>query len=152
MMKYTFLPVIVLLAAAQPAGVPGFYHWTSSELKSYESKLKANEAPNKIASQSLGNWGNSMGQITRRDGNGEAEWHENFVDIFVVEAGEATLQVGGEVVGGKTTAPGEIRGPSIQGGEKVTLKTGDIVRIPAKTAHQLFVPKSFLYFVLKVKP
>jgi mannose-6-phosphate isomerase-like protein (cupin superfamily) len=34
----------------------------------------------------------------------------------------------------------------------VTLKPGDVARIPANTPHQLLVPKSFLYYVIKVQP
>jgi len=150
-MKYTLFVVVALLAAAQPAGQNGFYHWTSKDLKAYAGKLKADKAPGKLASEALGNWGNSMAQITRRDGDGESELHENFVDFFIVEAGEASLIVGGDVESPRTTAPGEIRGKSIKGGSRVTLRPGDIVRIPAKTAHQLLVPKTFLYYVIKVK-
>ena len=74
-------------------------------------------------------------------------------DFFVVESGEATLVVGGQVVGGKTTAPNEIRGPKINGGERRKLAAGDIVHIPVKAPHQLLVEngKQFTYFVIKVQ-
>jgi hypothetical protein len=60
--------------------------------------------------------------------------------------------VGGEVEDGKTTAPGEIRGPSIKGGARHALSPGDIVHIPARTPHQVLVPSGgrFTYFVIKV--
>jgi mannose-6-phosphate isomerase-like protein (cupin superfamily) len=150
-MKYTLILLCAVFAGAQPAGVTAFQHWTSKDLKTYAGKLRADKAPGKMASEALGNWGNSMAQITRRDGDGEAEFHENFVDFFIVEAGEASVIVGGEVVTPRTTGPGEIRGASITGGQRVQLKAGDIMRIPAKTAHQVLVPKSFLYYVIKVK-
>ena len=67
-------------------------------------------------------------------------------------SGEATLVVGGTIPGGKTTAPNEIRGPSVQGGEKKKLGPGDVVHIPSKTAHQLLVDngKQFTYAILKI--
>ena len=52
----------------------------------------------------------------------------------------------------KTTAPHEIRGPSIRGGEKVALAADDVVHIPIKTAHQMLVEggKQITYFVVKI--
>src|ERR1035437_6192112 len=54
--------------------------------------------------------------ISHRDKDGVVEVHEKLVDVFVVQSGESSLVVGGEVVGGKTTAPGGIQGGSIRGG------------------------------------
>jgi mannose-6-phosphate isomerase-like protein (cupin superfamily) len=71
---------------------------------------------------------------------------------MVVETGEASLTVGGSVVDGKTTAPNEIRGPSISGGTETKIGSGDIVTIPAKTPHQMKLDpgKQITYFVVKV--
>jgi quercetin dioxygenase-like cupin family protein len=57
------------------------------------------------------------------------------------------------VVDAKTTAPGEIKGSSVQGGSPEQLKEGDVVHIPAGVPHQLLLPDggSFVYFVIKVK-
>jgi mannose-6-phosphate isomerase-like protein (cupin superfamily) len=56
------------------------------------------------------------------------------------------------VVNPKTTAPHEIRGPSVRGGEKRALAAGDIVHIPAKVPHQMLVEngKEITYFVVKI--
>ena len=61
--------------------------------------------------------------------------------------------VGGTVVGGHTSAPDEIRGTSITGGEKKILGAGDAVHIPAKVPHQMLVAngKKVTYFVVKVE-
>jgi len=74
-------------------------------------------------------------------------------DVFVAETGEATLLVGGEMVGGKQAKPGEWLGDSIKGGMKRRLSPGDIVHIPARMPHQLLIPagKEFTYFVVKVE-
>jgi mannose-6-phosphate isomerase-like protein (cupin superfamily) len=90
--------------------------------------------------------------VAHREGDGEAEVHQGQADVFVVQDGEATLVIGGEVEGGRTTAPGEIRAPSIKGGSKKPLAAGDVVHIPAKVAHQLLIApgRKFTYFVVKV--
>ena len=66
--------------------------------------------------------------------------------------GEADLLLGGEAVGAKTTAPNELRGGEIKGGETVHLRPGDVIHIPAGIPHQLLMPKGhdFTYFVVKV--
>ena len=72
-------------------------------------------------------------------------------DIFIVEAGEGTLVIGGTVVNPKSTGAGEIRGSGIEGGERYPMKPGTIVNIPAGTPHQIQVAKEFTAIVLKVK-
>ncbi len=143
----------LMVAAALPAGAPkGFEHWTSGELQGFEKKLSPKINAQKIATQPLGSYGNHNFLIAHREGNGEAELHETQNDVMVVESGEATLVVGGTVVNPRTTAPHEVRGPSIRGGEKVALAAGDVVHIPIKTAHQMLVEsgKQITYFVVKI--
>ena len=78
--------------------------------------------------------------------------HETQSDVIVVENGEATLVVGGTIVNPRTTAPHEVRGPSIKGGEKVALAAGDMVHIPINTPHQMLLEngKQITYFVVKI--
>ena len=143
------LPVLFFMFA----GPGGVQHWTNAELKDYAVKLQPSAtAKVRIASQPLGDWGTHNIAIGRRTNDGEAELHEGMVDLFVVEAGEATLITGGSIENPRTDKPGEIRGSSIKGGEKMTLHPGDIVRIPNSLPHQLLVQKDFTYFVIKVKP
>jgi mannose-6-phosphate isomerase-like protein (cupin superfamily) len=106
----------------------------------------------KLATEQFGTWGNNLAMIAHREADGEAEVHEKVVDYIIVESGDATIVVGGTVPNGKTTAPGEIRGPSIEGGVKKKLATGDVLRIPQNTPHQLLVEKGkqFTYMVVKV--
>jgi mannose-6-phosphate isomerase-like protein (cupin superfamily) len=146
--------LIVLLAAlplvaADPAG---FALWTAADLKGMQQKLETKIDGQKFASQQLEKFGNHYTMLAYRQGNGSAELHETEADLFVVEAGSARLVLGGKIVNPKTTAPHEIRGPSIQGGVEKHLSTGDIVHIPAKTPHQLLLDsKEFTYFVMKTK-
>ena len=143
------LTAVMPLMAAEPTG---FVVWSGSELKGYGKKLAPKINEGKVASERLATFPNHFAMIAHREGDGEAELHEKQADLFVVESGEATLVFGGEVVSPKTTAPNEVRGPSIKGGERKALAAGDVVHIPAKIPHQLLLPagKEFTYFVMKV--
>jgi mannose-6-phosphate isomerase-like protein (cupin superfamily) len=139
-----------LLLAADPAG---FVLWRASELKGIEKKLAPKLDPKlKVASEPMGRFGNHLFMLAHREASGEAELHEGQADIFIVQAGEADLVVGGKVVGARTTAPGEVRGTSIEGGRRMKLGPGDVIHIPAKAAHQLLLDpgKQFTYLVVKV--
>ena len=147
------LGIGLLLAAPAGAAEPeGFVIWPAAELKNYGKKLAPKMNAGKVASETLSNWGTHLAMIAHREGDGEAELHEKQADVFFVQSGEATLVIGGEVQGGRTTAPGEVRGPSIKGGERRPLAAGDVAHIPARVAHQLLIaPRNhFTYFVVKV--
>lgn len=105
-----------------------------------------------FASQELVRYGNHYTMLALREATGSSELHEHEADIFVIQGGAATLVTGGKMVNPHTTTPGEIRGSSIEGGERHRIASGDIVHIPAGTPHQLLVEKGepFTYFVVKV--
>ena len=87
---------------------------------------------------------------SRRDGAGQAELHATDTDIFYVLEGHATVIVGGEIVDGRETAPNEIRGTSIRGGEARELSTGDVLTIPRGVPHWFKSVKTpFRYYVVK---
>ena len=87
----------------------------------------------------------------RREGPGEAEYHEHSVDVMHVVAGTATVVTGGSLREPREVATGELRGAAIEGGTRHELGEGDVLAIPARVPHQ-FVEASdpFLYFVVKV--
>ena len=149
-----FAIAILTAAAALPAGSnpAGFELWKSGDLQAFEQKLSPKMNAQKVATQPLGSYGNHNFLMAHREGSGEAELHETQADVMVVESGEATLVVGGTVVDPKTTAPHEIRGPSIKGGEKKFLAAGDVVHIPVKVPHQMLVEsgRQITYFVVKI--
>jgi mannose-6-phosphate isomerase-like protein (cupin superfamily) len=140
------LPVL----AAEPPAEAVF--WSAAELKEYGKKLAPKIDAKKLAFERLHSFGNHSAMIAHREGDGEAEVHDGQADLFVVQAGTATLVVGGEIVDGRTTAPGETRAASIKGGVRKTIGPGDIVQIPAKLPHQLLLAagQPFDYFVLKI--
>jgi mannose-6-phosphate isomerase-like protein (cupin superfamily) len=82
---------------------------------------------------------------------GEAEVHTRFTDVFYIVEGTATIVVGGQLAGQKSTDPDELRGTSIQGGQAHQLTAGSVVIIPAGIPHWInSVSPPFHYFVVKV--
>jgi len=124
--------------------------YSAQDLKAMSEKLAQKRAP--FAAQDLARYGNHYTMLARRDATGSAEVHEHEADIFVIQSGAATLVTGGKVVNGRTEKAGEIRGSSIQDGERHRVAMGDIIHIPAGVPHQLLIEKGrpFTYFVIKV--
>ena len=87
----------------------------------------------------------------RRTGPGEAEVHDRDTDIMYFLEGEATLVLGGAMVGGTITAPNQQRGTGITGGQTYSVSKGDIIVIPAGLPHWFKeVPRSVIYYTVKV--
>jgi quercetin dioxygenase-like cupin family protein len=88
---------------------------------------------------------------SRREAPGQAEWHGLDTDLLYVLEGTATIVTGGELTEGKDTAANERRGAGIAGGASRALAKGDVIIIPAGTAHQFTaVSTPFLYYTVKV--
>lgn len=93
-----------------------------------------------------------MVHASHRDKAGMVEVHEQDADIIYVLDGSATLVTGGDVIGGKAIAPGEIRGLEIKGGESRTIGKGDVIVVPAGTPHWFKeVPGPLNYYVVKAR-
>lgn len=150
-MNKTFLAA-GLACALMGAEPEGLNHWSSADLKTIGHKLPAKLDARKFAGQSLANWGNHTAMLAHREASGIGELHQNMADIFVVQSGAATLLVGGRVVDEKTESPGEIRGASVEGGQRMSIAAGDIVHIPANTPHQMLLNSGgqITYVVIKV--
>ena len=156
-MKMRLISTAMLFAGlAAPAGGPeGFSLWKNADLKAFTASLSAKigQGANKTASQPLTSVGNYAFSVSHREGSGGPEFHVTQADIFVIQSGEATITVGGTLVDGKNRSATEMTGTSISGGTDVKVGAGDIVTIPAKTAHQMNLDpgKEITYFVVKVK-
>ena len=150
-MKKTFLMFVPFLAVI--AVVPAAYdHWTAEQFSARAEALHKSMKDG-LASETLGHWGNHLLLKTRREGSsGQAELHEKQADLIIVQSGQAIIIIGGKIVDGKTTAPNEIRGTSIEGGVRQGLKAGDIAHVPVKTPHQVLLEagQTLDYVVLKV--
>jgi len=148
-MKLLPITAVLLLAATVFAADPeGFAMYKASEIKARAEAAKLDE--NKAGADRVASWGNHSLLLVRREGDGAAETHETQVDVITVVSGEGTLVVGGTMIGGKTTAPNEIRGKSLNGGVRKPLAAGDVFHIPAGVPHQMLVPKSLVIQVVKV--
>jgi mannose-6-phosphate isomerase-like protein (cupin superfamily) len=152
-MTKTIAVLLIAAGSAFTAGDPaGFHVWKAAQIDAISKTLATKLDEHKVASEPLGTVGNRVFSIAHREGSGQAEWHEKVADIIVIESGAVTLVYGGEIVGGKTTEPGQIRGDSIKGGTEVALGPGDVLNIPAKVPHLMKVApgKTVTYFVAKV--
>jgi glc operon protein GlcG len=85
-----------------------------------------------------------------RDAPGKAEVHQRDTDIIYVLEGGATIVTGGTVAEGTRTAPDEIRGAAIRGGEERQLVKGDVFIVPNGVPHWFTsVRAPFRYYVVK---
>jgi len=144
--------LICVAASALAAEPPGYVRWPAAELRGLAQKLAPKMSAQKLAMEQLGKFGSYSVMVAYREADGEAELHETQHDVFIVESGEGVVVLGGEVQGGRTTAPGEIRGPSIKGGRTMPLGAGDVVSIPARTPHQVLVKPGgkVTYLIVKI--
>jgi quercetin dioxygenase-like cupin family protein len=91
-------------------------------------------------------------QTFHRDKPGEVEVHTKDTDVFYMLEGSATFATGGAMVGGKDTAPNEIRGASMDGGVVRQVGKGDVIIIPANVTHWWKeVQQPITYFGVKVR-
>jgi mannose-6-phosphate isomerase-like protein (cupin superfamily) len=142
------LAMILLLAVVLTAADPeGFAMYTGADLK---KRLDAAKMDEHKVRQDRTNWGNHGLLVIRREGDGEGEVHETQVDVIFVRSGEGTLILGGTMVEPRTIAPNEIRAKSITGGISKKMAPGDVFHIPAKLPHQMLVPKTLSFEVVKV--
>ena len=88
---------------------------------------------------------------SHREAAGQVEVHDKETDVLYIVDGEATLVIGGKMVDGKVTRPGQWLGKDITGGQTSHIAKGDVFVIPAGIPHWFKeVPKSISYFVVKV--
>jgi len=150
LLALSFLPV-----TAQETVPSGFEFWTGASLKQLGQELSKNAASDShhAATRRFADYSNDYALFARREADGIPEWHETEADVFFVQTGFATLVVGGTLEGAQTTEAHEKRNGKIIGGIRRKLAAGDVVRIPAKTPHQMLLEGAheFTYFVIKVK-
>lgn len=129
-------------------------HWSTAELLERAKHLQAlADKGDGSASETLEKYPHHYTMLAFRKHSGGGELHQNFADIFFILDGHAAVLTGGQLVDQKTTAPGEIRGKSVEGGSRQELKAGDVVHIPARTPHQMLLKDgdSVTYFAVKVE-
>ena len=81
------------------------------------------------------------------DASPVSELHDHEADLFYIVSGRATQMLGGEIVDGKQTGPGQIRGSKTAGGQTYQIGDGDVMWVPAGMPHwfpQISAPMSYL--------
>ena len=136
------LVALTLALAAEPVEIR-----SAGDLKATGDQLAGEAEAKGIAGKTLG-----AGAVWRRSKSGMAELHKTKTDLIVIQQGSATLVFGGRIPKAQVGAPNEMRGTSIEGGESRKVGPGDIIRIPAGTAHQFVLEKgqSVAYFAVKI--
>ena len=83
--------------------------------------------------------------------NDQNEVHDGSDDIYYVLKGTATLMLGGSLVDANEISSGEWRAKTSNGGQKVTIKKGDLIFVPRGTPHQRTVTgKGFSMILIKI--
>jgi mannose-6-phosphate isomerase-like protein (cupin superfamily) len=153
-LKKFILATVILVAAGVTAQTMKFDHWTPAQLLERAQHLRQQAAQGDgSASETLDKYPHHYTMLAFRNRNGGGELHENFADLFYILDGKATVVTGGALVDRHSSAPGEVRGSSVDGGSRQDVIAGDVVHIPAGMPHQMLVPEgsTVTYFVVKVQ-
>ena len=150
--KVVFSLLMAAVAAAQAPPPSQTLDAASLNAKAAALLQQARSTPAGLASEVLLKRPESNIQMAVRVKSGQGEWHRDDADILIGVEGSAQIITGGEIVNGKETAPGEIRGDGVRGGTTQPFRAGDFIRIEPKVAHQvLLAPGStFRYMAVKV--
>lgn len=91
--------------------------------------------------------------LNKRIAPSEVERHAFWDDLMVVRSGAGILRYGGATTGDRALANGERRGGTLRNPSDVPMRAGDILRIPAGTAHQVMPAEDqpLVYVVIKVR-
>ena len=150
-MRNALMLVVLCLAPLQAADPTTPVIWTAKQLSELEAKARSSVDPARhLGLDRL----LDSATLIYRDGPSEAEVHQKLADFITVRSGEGEIVIGGTIVNGKTSAPDELRGPSIEGGTRYTFSAGDALYVPANTVHQFFVApgRNFTVTIVKITP
>jgi mannose-6-phosphate isomerase-like protein (cupin superfamily) len=142
------LPTAPASAQANPASE----YYSRAQLQ--DAVAGAATAPSRMAGKLLGNRGSYTYILLRREQSSEAELHDAWDDLMLIQEGSATLLYGGVLSGARQTAPGEHRGGEITAGTQQTISAGDLILLPAGVPHQVLLApgESVTYLLIKVQP
>ena len=151
MTKTTMVLLVLLFVPLHAADPTTPVVWTAKQLSELEAKARSSVDPARhLGLDRL----LDSATLIYRDGPSEAEIHLKLADFITVRAGEGEIVIGGKIVDGKTSAPDELRGASIEGGARYKFSAGDALYVPANTVHQFFVApgRNFTVTIVKITP
>jgi quercetin dioxygenase-like cupin family protein len=132
----------LLLAPPVAAQQAQFGLWSAAELSKRSAALATKVGADRSSRETLADYGHHRFRLLYRDADGLPEQHDTIVDVVMVQSGEGTLQLGGEMIGRRAgSGAGEFVGTRLEGGTRHPLGTGDVVHIPAGIPHSFLVPK-----------
>lgn len=127
---------------AAPDATQRFAMWRSAELRQHEEALSKKVGRDHSSRETLADFTTHRFRMLYRDADGFPEQHDHIVDVVIVQSGEGTLVLGGEMIGMKAgSGEGEYVGTGLQGGDRHPIGAGDIIHIPPKIPHSFLVPK-----------
>ncbi len=97
----------------------------SGELKGVQNLFDRDKGPYRVYTSFIDNR------------KGAADIHAVDDEIFLIASGAAEVTLGGDITDKKSTAENEFRGTIIKGGTATRVAVGDMISIPAGTAHQM---------------
>lgn len=128
-------------AATVAAQQAQFGLWSAAELSKRDAALSTKVGADHSSRETLADYGHHRFRLLFRNADGAPEQHDNIVDVVMVQSGDGTLQLGGEMIGRRAgTGAGEFLGTRLEGGTRHPLGTGDVVHIPAGIPHSFLVP------------
>jgi len=157
-MKTAYCMVLLLMASQHSLAAEGeteFSYWSNADLDAFTTLLsaQAGESRSAVADRIVDFDHYFAAVVHRESGSSLYESHAEWADLYVVSSGRAMLTVGGTITEPTEVSPGETRGTGIQDGTEQLLTEGDIVLIPANTAHFVAVAPGdhITYFIFKVR-
>lgn len=136
--------VVSALLLARPLAAPQaqFGLWSAAELSQRSAALATKVGADRSSRETLADYGHHRFRLLYRDADGLPEQHDHIVDVVMVQSGEGTLQLGGDMIGRRAgSGDGEYVGTRLEGGTGHPLGAGDVVHIPAGIPHSFLVPK-----------
>ena len=90
----------------------------------------------------------TMNYVIYTGHSGPWEAHAGCVDIYFIQIGTGTAQIGGQIKNAKADVPGEPRGDGVSGARTHSVGPGDVVLIPRDTTHHMEPTAGKLGYVL----
>lgn len=144
--------VAVLATAPLTTQQAEFGLWSAAELSQRNAALATKVGADHSSRETLADYGHHRFRLLYRNADGLPEQHDTIVDVVMVQSGEGTLQLGGDMIGRRAgSGAGEYLGTRLEGGTRHRLGPGDVVHIPAGIPHSFLVPqgKHLTYVLVK---